>query len=188
MRRSPHRLLLGAFTLTAVLAALPAIALSVPEVEWHVVGQGGALGEFRERVAASSCADRIHLHGFLPDEGLQRLYRRCRVFAMPSFGEGFGIVYLEAMQQGCVPVGSTLDAAPEVIGDGGVCVDPTDPPSLERAVIGLLTESDVAFAARSERARARAAVFSPERFRTNLLAALDQVLTSNRAGRGGRAL
>jgi phosphatidylinositol alpha-1,6-mannosyltransferase len=160
-----------------ILTALPAIADAVPEVQWHVVGKGLALEDFRRQVAASPCADRIHLHGFLAGQELQQLFEQCRLFAMPSFGEGFGIVYLEAMQHGCVPVGSTLDAAPEVIGDGGVCIDVNDQHSVERQLIELLTESDEQSQQRSQRARERTEEFSQARFQANLLDAIDQMLS-----------
>lgn len=156
-----------------ILNAMPAIARAVPEVQWHVVGKGGALEDFRRQVAASPCADRIHLHGFLESNELQPLFQQCRLFAMPSFGEGFGIVYLEAMQHGCVPVGSTLDAAPEVIGDGGICVDVNDQGSVERQLIELLSESEATYQHRSRRARDRASEFSQASFQAKLLEAID---------------
>ena len=145
-----------------ILDALPRIAAAVPDVQWHVVGKGGGLESFRQKVAASPACDRVQLHGFLQIEQLQQLFRDCRLFAMPSFGEGFGVVYLEAMECGCVPLGSTLDAAPEVIGDGGVCLDPNDLPRLENQIIDLLCETEQEFDERSKRALARASLFSPQ--------------------------
>jgi glycosyltransferase involved in cell wall biosynthesis len=155
-----------------ILAAMPAIAAAVPDVQWHVVGAGRGLEPFRELVWQSPVKNRIQLHGFLEQRQLDDLFRECRVFAMPSFGEGFGIVYLEAMQRGCIAVGSTLDAASEVIGDGGVCLDPNDGPSLQRELIGLLQAPEPEFQQRSGRARGRAAAFSEAKFQTDLIAAL----------------
>lgn len=158
-----------------VLEAMPRIVEMVPDLEWHIAGEGSYLEEFRQRASASPCAERIHVHGFLPDPDLQLLYRTCRVLAMPSSGEGFGIVYLEAMQHGCVPIGSTTDAASEVIGDGGVCVDLDDRVGLERLLCLLLTEPDEHYEKRSQRARERARDFSQGRFQENLLGALARV-------------
>ncbi len=158
-----------------ILDALPKIAAAVPEVQWHVVGKGGALESFRRLVANSPASNHIHLHGFLPNDQLQQLFFDSRVFAMPSFGEGFGVVYLEAMERGCVPLGSTLDAAPEVIGDGGVCLDPNDRGCLENTLIEMLTESEADFGKRSERALARASLFAPQKFHSNLIDALQTI-------------
>lgn len=158
-----------------ILDAMPEIAHAVPNVQWHIVGKGRALEPFRELVSKNVVANRIHLHGFLETGQLQQLFRDCRVFAMPSFGEGFGVVYLEAMQRGCVPVGSTLDAAPEVIAEGGVCLDPNDGASVQRELIRLLSESAEDFGQRSERALCRASMFSEAKFQANLIAALEAV-------------
>ena len=59
---------------------------------------------------------------------------------MPSWGEGFGLVYIEAMRRGRVCLGSVHDAAPEVIGESGVLVDLRQPGQLAQALIGLLTD------------------------------------------------
>ena len=159
-----------------ILAAMPEIVRAIPEVQWHIVGKGAALKPFRERVQRSPVKDNIQLHGFLENQQLQELFQSCRVFAMPSFGEGFGIVYLEAMQNGCVPLGSTLDAAPEVIADGGVCLDPNDQGALQGELIQLLSQPDLQFHARSRAAVARAEVFAEEKFRANFLGALRSVV------------
>ena len=148
-----------------ILAVLPRVAAAVPDVHWHIAGTGSDLEPLRSEVAASPCCDRITVHGFLPAERMEALWADCRVFAMPSEGEGFGVVYLEAMQRGLLPVGSTMDAAPEVIGDAGLCVDHlARPEDLADAIIRLLTLSDAEAEARRAAAMARAAVFSEDRF------------------------
>jgi phosphatidylinositol alpha-1,6-mannosyltransferase len=163
-----------------ILLCMRELIQAVPELQWHVVGKGRDLEPFRREVAASGCADRISLHGFLEKTELRRLYRQCRVLAMPSCGEGFGLVYLEAMSHGCVPLGSTLDAAAEVIGDGGTCVDLDDPGALFLELQRLLTQSSEQFARQSQRALSRAGQFSQARFAANLISTLDQAVAPQR--------
>lgn len=78
--------------------------------------------------------------GRVPAEELADHYRLCDVFAMPSTGEGFGIVFLEAMACGKPVIGGTRDAAVDALrhGELGVLVDPEDPVQLRDALIAVL--------------------------------------------------
>jgi phosphatidylinositol alpha-1,6-mannosyltransferase len=64
--------------------------------------------------------------GRIPEEEKADHYRLADAFVMPGWGEGFGIVYLEAMACGLPVIGSKLDASCEVLKDGklGIVVDP----------------------------------------------------------------
>jgi glycosyltransferase involved in cell wall biosynthesis len=57
----------------------------------------------------------VKLWGQVSDAELRERYRRCSVFAMPSRGEGFGLVYLEAMAFAKPCLASLDDAAAEVV-------------------------------------------------------------------------
>jgi glycosyltransferase involved in cell wall biosynthesis len=76
------------------------------------------------------------------DAELAEIYRASHVFAMPSRGEGFGLVFAEAMAHGLPCIASRLDAGSEVVVDGetGVHVDPDDEADLLRALMALLTD------------------------------------------------
>ena len=156
-----------------ILRVLPQVVSVVPDVVWHVVGAGKHLDSFRREVDESGCADFVKIHGFVETDELNDLYRTCRVFAMPSHGEGFGIVYVEAMAHGCIPVGSTKDAAPEVIRDAGACVSLDEPDELSHELISLLTMDDSEYSERSHRAIQRAQTFSSEAFGKRFLEAIE---------------
>jgi len=68
------------------------------------------------------------------------------VFALPSRGEGFGFVYLEAMARGKPVIGGAHGGAPEVIADGetGYLVQHGDPVQLATSIDALLANPDVA--------------------------------------------
>jgi len=66
-----------------------------------------------------------------------------KVFVFPSLYEGFGIPPLEAMAGGCPVVSSNLASLPEVVGDAGILIDPTNAYKLADAVSGLLENDNV---------------------------------------------
>jgi glycosyltransferase involved in cell wall biosynthesis len=80
---------------------------------------GGSTWERCRRILAPF-PGRYCYHGVLAPDRLGKLYRRARIAAMPSGFESFGLVALEAMSNGCVPVVSNNTALPEVVGDAGV--------------------------------------------------------------------
>lgn len=89
---------------------------------------------------------RIFMPGYVDDGLLQRLYQHCYLFAMPSYGEGFGLVYLEAMRWSRACLGSYVDAAATIIIDGetGVLVrDPTNPQEVAASIIELMDKPEV---------------------------------------------
>jgi glycosyltransferase involved in cell wall biosynthesis len=104
----------------------------------------GALDHGRDAVlaaiAASAHADRVHLPGFVPDDVLPALYRRARVFAYPSLGEGFGFPPLEAMAAGVPVVAATGSSLDENLGGAAMLIPPNDPRALAAALHKLLTD------------------------------------------------
>lgn len=157
-----------------LLEAWPAVVRSCPEAELWVAGSGDDLERLRAKSRAAGVASRVRFLGRVPEEELGRLYRRASLYAMPSRQEGFGLVYAEAMWHGTPCIGSTADAAAEVIraGDTGCLVPYADPAALARAVIELLGDRERR-QRMGEAARAHArAYFSYPRFRSDLLRAL----------------
>lgn len=126
----------------------PAVVAAVPDAVLRIVGRGPLEAELRQRAAASPVAPSIVFEGFVPDNRLDDLYARATVFAMPSRGEGFGIVYAEAMRHALPVIASVHDAAPEVVLDGrtGFTVDLDQPGQLLDRLVALLR--DPALAAR----------------------------------------
>ncbi len=79
---------------------------------------------------------RVCMKDHLTDHELAAELRTAHVLAVPSAYEGFGIVYLEAMGFGVVPIGSTEGGASEVIEDGrsGFLVRPGDAAALAAVI------------------------------------------------------
>jgi len=82
--------------------------------------------------------------GYVDEEDKPVLYRDAEVFAFPSRHEGFGLPPLEAMACGTPVVVSDAGPLPEVIGAAGFAIDPDDPRALAGAIIGIITQDDLA--------------------------------------------
>ncbi|NBB86076.1 MAG: glycosyltransferase [Bacteroidetes bacterium] len=85
----------------------------------------------------------VHWHGFVSDLELKRLYREADVLAVPSFHEGFGIVYLEAMGYGLPVIAARSGGASDFVrnGQNGFLVDPEAQATITHRIEQLLQPS-----------------------------------------------
>src|SRR5262249_14739557 len=122
----------------------------------------GCHANLQQQVARLGIQQHVRFTGFVPDEDLKHLYAASRVFALPSYLEGFGLPVVEAMACGAAVAGSRAGSLPEVIGEAGCLFDPHDAGSIEQSLRRLLCDD----AYRNElaaRGLARAREFSWER-------------------------
>jgi len=106
--------------------------------------------------------DRIIITGYVADEDLAALYSGALAFIYPSFYEGFGLPPLEAMKCGIPVITSNTSSLPEVVGDAGIMVDPTDADALCQSMLDLYTKPSLRLEL-SEKVKKRANLFSWER-------------------------
>jgi len=101
-----------------LIMALPLLPDGAPEV--HLVAIGGGSDMPRLVQLASQCGveRRVHFLPFLKPEELSSAYDFCGVFALPSRGEGFGLVFLEAMSHAKPVIGGAHGGTPEIVEDG----------------------------------------------------------------------
>ena len=128
-----------------LITALPRLLTQRPELQLAAVGEGD------DRVWLEDLADengvRLHVHFLsgLSYAELAACYAHCDIFALPSKGEGFGLVYLEAMACAKPVIGGAHGGAPEVIEDGktGYLVPHGDAAQLATAMETLLSDPEL---------------------------------------------
>lgn len=119
-----------------VLEVLPQLALEMPDIAYVIVGDGDDRARLEAKARTLGVADRLVFTGYVSEEEKIDLYNLADVFVMPSRGEGFGIVYLEAMACGVPAIGSRLDGSRDALRDGllGQLVDPGEPQQIIEAI------------------------------------------------------
>jgi glycosyltransferase involved in cell wall biosynthesis len=120
-----------------LLEVLSRVRETEPNVLCVIAGNGDDRSRLEEKARALGVADHVRFTGYVPDEDIVDLYRAAHLFVLAGYGEGFGIVLLEAMACGIPVVASTLDGSFEAIGRGtlGIAVDPRDRDALARAIL-----------------------------------------------------
>jgi phosphatidylinositol alpha-1,6-mannosyltransferase len=124
----------------------PHILREIPNAILHIVGRGNAMPEYQRMAERLSLCDSVRFHGFVSVDTLNSLYATSKVFAMPSRGEGFGLVYIEAMRYGLPVIASRHDAGQEIVlhEKTGLTVDMNRPDELPAAVVRLLRHPEEA--------------------------------------------
>lgn len=123
-----------------LIGAVSMLRADIPDLQLALVGKGDDLPRLRRLAAETSVADRVHFFDHLSREEVAACFARADVFALPSTGEGFGIVFLEAMAFGKPVVGAACGGTTDVIEDGinGLLVPPREPERLAQALKILL--------------------------------------------------
>jgi phosphatidylinositol alpha-1,6-mannosyltransferase len=149
---------------------------AVPHAHLVIVGDGDDRARLEARVREAGLAQAIRFTGALPHAELQRAFVQAQLFAMPSDGEGFGLVYLEAMRA-ARPCLAARGAAEEIVIDGvtGRIVPPRDRAALAAALVEMLSDPTRCSAmGRAGRERVENE-FSSARFAARLLETLSGV-------------
>jgi glycosyltransferase involved in cell wall biosynthesis len=126
-----------------LILAVGRVADAGHPIRLEIIGDGDARPELESWLASRPESKIVQLLGRVSDERLAQAYRENDVFSLPSEGEGFGLVFAEAMAQGlpCVCVGA--GAAPEVVTNEvtGLVARPRDVEDLASKLQRLATDS-----------------------------------------------
>ncbi len=120
-----------------VIELMPRLRRTLPDLVYIAAGDARLEAKARER----GIADAVVFTGGVREAEKAGLYRLADAYVMPSSGEGFGFVVLEALACGIPVVASTADGTREAVRNGelGLLVDPSDSEGLERAILEALS-------------------------------------------------
>lgn len=124
-----------------VLEVLPEVAAERPDVSYLIVGKGSDRPRLEQKAECFGVRDRVTFAGYVPEAEKADHFRLADRFVMPSEGEGFGLVLLEALACGTPVIASTRDGGREAVGHGdfGVLVDPREPTQIVDAILNEQT-------------------------------------------------
>jgi phosphatidyl-myo-inositol dimannoside synthase len=124
-----------------VIRALPRILLNRPEAIYIIVGDGDDCPRIKALAEECRVADKVRFAGRVAPEELPDHLRLADVLVMPSTGEGFGIVFLEALATGIHVIGGNQDGSMDPLADGelGRVIDPDNQEELASSVCSALS-------------------------------------------------
>jgi phosphatidylinositol alpha-1,6-mannosyltransferase len=157
-----------------VIDAWPTVIKQMSNAELWIAGDGDLRNDLEKLVTERGLETNVRFWGQVDEEKKQQLLQESRCLVMPSRGEGFGLVYLEAMRLGRPCLVSTLDAGLEVVNppEAGLAVNPDDGQEIAVALCRLMTAGPE-WQRWSEQARRRYEDnYTAEHFQERLLAAL----------------
>lgn len=154
-----------------VIEVLADLVTRVQDLVYLAAGDGPDHDRLEWTARELGVADRVIFTGYVPEQSKNDFYRLADLFVMPSRGEGFGIVLLEALGCGVPVIASCADGTREAVLDGrlGRIVDPGNPAELRDAIVESL-------ATPPEIDRDLLATFDFEELRKRLRAILEAVI------------
>jgi len=126
-----------------VLEVMPKLVDRFPKVKYLIIGDGEDRSRLTAKAASLGIAQNVVFTGRIPEEEKVSHYSLMDAYVMPSSGEGFGIVLLEAAACGIAVIGSNADGSREALMEGqlGMLVDPHKPDELTAAILRTLERS-----------------------------------------------
>jgi phosphatidylinositol alpha-1,6-mannosyltransferase len=147
-----------------VIAAMPELLRRFPTLKYLIVGDGADRQRLESKARTTGVSNEVVFAGRILESEKVAHYNLADAYVMPSSGEGFGIVLIEAAACGVPIVGSRIDGSREALLEGrlGLLVDPRQPKELYDAVTKVLETSSM------HQRRAAIETFDRSNFRTRV--------------------
>ncbi len=125
-----------------LIEAMPLILQTIADAQLVIAGAGDDRDRLELKAKQLDVGDKVIFTGWLDEDQLNSLYSQCALFVMPSEGDGFGLVFLEAMMHRLPCVGLKESAAAEIFEDekSGILVDREDRHGMANKLSNLLLD------------------------------------------------
>lgn len=125
-----------------LIRAMAQLRMKFPGLHLAAVGEGHDLPRLKKIAADLGVSECVRFLVGLSRQEIAACYARCEIFALPSTGEGFGLVFLEAMAFGKPLVGAACGGTTDVVEDNvnGLLIPPGDSGRLTEALVRLLQD------------------------------------------------
>ena len=123
-----------------VMEAMPGLVADFPDLVYLIGGGGPDRPRLEAKAKSLGLGPRVIFAGRIAEEEKVAHYHLADAYVMPSRGEGFGIVFLEAMACGVPTLASRKDGGREALLGGklGLLVDPDDPANVASGIRAVL--------------------------------------------------
>lgn len=127
---------------TYLLPAVAMLAKDWPGLTLHMVGDGPLRAELETLASRLGIASLVMFHGWLPHATVLALMSHVDLFVLSSVMEPFGIVVVEALNEGCPVVATTACGSSMAVEQGrtGFVVPPADSQALAEAMRTILAD------------------------------------------------
>lgn len=126
------------------LKAIAKLREKYPDIQYTVVGDGHKRKALEDLTSQLGLEKHVKFVGRVDHKTVFSYMSKCDVFSLPSWKEGFGVVYLEAMACGKPVIGCRGEGIEDFVEDkvNGLLVQPKDPDSLAEAMDFLLSHPE----------------------------------------------
>lgn len=120
------------------------ISIYKKDIKLVIAGKRGkSYDSYKKRAEELNISNKIIFPGFISVDHLPYIYNAAKLFVYPSFYEGFGLPPIEAMSCGVPVIASNATSVPEVVGDGGLLIDPNDVDNLCYSMFRVLLDDEL---------------------------------------------
>lgn len=143
-----------------------------------IIGEGPERAELHALTRRLGLEHRVEFTGFISESLKCQHLAKADIFVLPSIHEGFGLVYLEAMQWGLPIVAGSVGGQTDFLTDEqtGFLVSPGNPNTLAKSIMKLMKDRDLCKEI-GERNRRIAETFTVERIASEYDALYRKVLS-----------
>ncbi|SHK23689.1 hypothetical protein SAMN02745248_02123 [Hathewaya proteolytica DSM 3090] len=127
------------------IMAVKELKKTYDNIKYYIIGSGNQGQQLEEMVKELDLYNNVIFLGRLSHEEVLRWMKKCSVFSLPSYQEGFGVVYIEAMLQGKPVIGIKGQGIQDAIihGENGFLVKPKESQDLLETLQLLLSHEEL---------------------------------------------